>query len=345
MKKSEELRLLLSYNKKELKEYQLRKQLSLEMTHPNTLLFHASLEDLFRIEYGKDNAKYYLLKNPLMYDQSWPKDIQSIRQFYVQTKDSNRLVSMNDIIEHPSYKGIGLKRILQDIFATYIEEYNQAYLTMLKRVKKLYYMLPKNLGDSFKKYRKKIWISFLIFLCVFSVFLLPEEGLNAQGIIHQTYQEIFSTSSIVNTVFITIGRVSLLLYLVYFMLLYSFRLRMKDIDEMELLHRNFDEENLIQNQKDQIDKNILHIQLFIEKIEDNNRTEIDLLKALDFTNDFLRDYQEKLALTHKRNDHYQKLKPFYQKSLHFLFYFSLSFASIFFFFVLAKYLIEVIGHV
>jgi|GEM_PF-3213295 len=345
MKKSEELRLLLSYNKKEMKDYQLRKQLSLEMTHRNTLLFHVSMEDLFRIEYAKDKTKYFLLKNPLMYDKSWPKDIQSIRQFYVQTKDSNRLVSMDEIIEHPSYKGVGLKRILQDIFATYIEEYNQAYLSMLKKLNKLYYLLPKNLDDLLNNFRKKFYVSLLLFFGIFATFLVSEEWITSHQMFHQIYIDIFTSSSILNTIVLTVGRLTLLLYLVFFMILYSLKSRVKDIVSIEQDHRGFDEDEMIKSYKNKVDKNILQIQLFIEKVESENKAEIDLLHSLDFADISLRNYQEKLALTHKRNDLFQKLYPYYQKVLYFLYYSALFFTSIFFGFILVHFFIEVISNV
>lgn len=342
MKKSEELMLLLAYNKKEVPEYRLRKQLSYELNHPNTLLFHASLEELFRMEYGINTMKYYQMKNPLMYHNSWPKELTSIRQFYVQTKDSNRIVSIDEIIEHPSYNGIGLKRILQDIFATYIEEYNKAFLSMLKQLKKAYYLLPKNTLLSLKKYRKKVVISFLIFFVLLALYLLPWSQIIHKAEYLEVYQNIFHNSSILSTVFFTIGRLSILFYLVFFMVYYAYRSRKKEVHSIEHIHRDFDEELVVKNHQKHIDKSILNIQLFIEKVEDKSKQDIDLLKAFDYEDKMLKNYTTKLAQTHRKNDLLLLRESRYISTMNKAAFFANITASIFFLYLIVQLLLEVL---
>jgi hypothetical protein len=329
MKKSEELMLLLEYNKMKGTSYHLRKQLSFEIGHPNTLLFDPSLEEIFMLEYSKSKTEYYLLKNPLMYHKSWPKEIHSIGQFYVQTKESNRVVTIDEIIENPAYKGMGLKRIMQDIFAKYIIEYDQAFLSMLKRLKKLYYLLPKNQDYILKNFRKKLLFSILFFLVILSIYIIPSQSYFIDFIGYQTIMNIFDNSSLLPRITNLIGRLSLLVLLFFFLIHFSFKSLLKDVKKGENIQRDFNEDLILNEHQKHIDKTILNIQLFISKIEDENKEKYQLLDTIYFEDNNLKIYQKNLYKIYQKNDVLQKNKNYYIKALK-VTYYSALFLSILF---------------
>ncbi|MGS0973644.1 MAG: hypothetical protein ACVCEJ_10520 [Candidatus Izemoplasmataceae bacterium] len=345
MKKSEELMLLLTYNKLNSSTYHLRKQLSFETTHPNTLLFNASLEELIRLDYGKNKAELYLFKNPLMYHHTWPKEIKSIEQFYVQTKESNRVVSIKEIIDHPAYKGAGLKRILQDIFAKYIEEYNVAFLTMLKRIKKLYFLLPKKEINILKNFKKKILFSLFIFVVLFAIFLIPSQTIFMNNFLQKFIDIVFHNSSIIQRATLTIGRLSLLVYLIYFVIYFAFKSQIKDVQEMQIIHRNFDEDKAIENHQNHIEKVMLNIQLYIEKIEHEQKDNYPLLEHLSYEQKEVQNYIKNLSKIHQKNDQLQKQKPFFIETLNISYFVALILSVIFILSIIIQVLIGVVFHV
>lgn len=345
MKKSEELMLLLEYNKMNVSSYHLRKQLSFELTHPNTLLFNPSLEDMFLLEYGKNNVEYYLLHNPLMYHKSWPKEIQSIGQFYVQTKDSSRVVTIDEIIEHPAYKGAGLKRILQDIFAKYIEEYNQAFFVMIKQIKKLYYLLPKKQLLLLKNFQKKLLISILFFSIILGLYLIPSFPSSHDFLWYQNIVNMFDNQTFVSNTTIILGRLSLIVFLIFFGTYYAFKSLIKDVRKIEHHHRNFNIEYLEKEHQYHVNKTILNIQLYISKIEDQNKEKKQLLDSFHFEQKELKNYLTTLQITHQKNDRLQRHKSLFIKVLKKTYFLAIILALSFFLSMTIQVLFEVISNV
>lgn len=315
MKKSEELMLLLDYNKINVTNYRLREQLKFEIDHPNTFLFNLTLEEIALLKYKKNSSEFYLFKNPLMYHNKWPNTINNVEQFYVQTKESNRVVTIDEVVKHPAYNGAGLKRILQDIFAKYIEEYNSAFYRSLDRIKKLYYMVPKNELMHVKNLRNKTVMSVLTFFLVLLIMYLPNQSIIDGKIISDLSSLLTGESNLLKLITISIGRFSLVLMLIYFMIHYAFKSHIKDVEKIEIYHDNFDENEVINKHKNHVDKLMLNVQLYISKIEEEKAQKFNVLKTLHFEQKDLNIFLQNLNKVHKKNDRLQAKKSQYISSL------------------------------
>ena len=151
VKSSEELMLLLELNGFDIKKFKLKKQLEYENTGNLQLYKHKKYADLIVCHYSFDEDYDYFHRNPLTYQDSWDKAVNSIDQFYIKHPDLEKEMTLNEFLNLKKFNAINRESILYDVLDNWVEEYREASITQMENLREMVKLLPKK-SRKYKKY-------------------------------------------------------------------------------------------------------------------------------------------------------------------------------------------------
>jgi len=175
MKPSEELMLLLELNNFDITRFKLKKHLEYEENRNIDLFIHQTYADLVISHYQFDESLDIRHRNPLTFNHTWDKGINSLSQFYVNHQDVNKEVTLGDFLLQESINEIRKENVLNDILYAWIDEHKTSSSVKLENYRELLILLPKK--D--KSYKKPSNIKFFvaILLSLLPIFLYAKPSL------------------------------------------------------------------------------------------------------------------------------------------------------------------------
>ena len=179
MKPSEKLMLLLELNGYDITQFKLKKQLEYENTGNNDLYKHSTYADLIVSHYKFEEEHDYPHRNPLMYNDSWSKEITSIDQFYFTHPDLYSDMTLKQFSEVDSVNKKQKEKIISEVIDGWTEEYKVSSTIQMNHLRQLIQMLPKK-STTYKRPGKLsvfvfvITLLFLAFLYRTPELLTPE---------------------------------------------------------------------------------------------------------------------------------------------------------------------------
>lgn len=174
MRPSEKLMLLFELNGYDITQFKLKKQLEYEKTGNNDLFKHSSYADLIVSHYKFEEYQDYLHRNPLMYNDAWGSEINSIDQFYFQHPELYSEMTIEGLSEIESMDKSKREAIVTDAIEGWTEEYKVSSTLQMEHLKQLVQMLPKKS----KAYKRPGKLSIYVFILVllFWAFLYRSPG-------------------------------------------------------------------------------------------------------------------------------------------------------------------------
>jgi hypothetical protein len=169
MKPSEKLMLLLELNGYDVTKFKLKKQLEYEKTGNNDLYKHSKYADLIVSHYQFEEKHDYLHRNPLLYNDSWGTDINSIDQFYFTHPDIYNDMTFEGLVESDSFDKDKKKKIISEVLNQWTDEYKEASTVQMEHLKQLVQLLPKK--SKIYKRPGKLSVILLVLVLLFWAFL------------------------------------------------------------------------------------------------------------------------------------------------------------------------------
>ena len=169
MKPSEKLMLLLELNGYDITQFKLKKQLEYEKTGNNDLYKHSTYADLVVSHYKFEEKHDYPHRNPLMYNDTWGNDINSIDQFYFTHPDLYTECTFKELHDLKNVSKDHKEKIISDVIEGWTEEYKVSSTVQLNHLKELIQMLPKK-SKTYKR-PAKLSVFLLILVLLFWAFL------------------------------------------------------------------------------------------------------------------------------------------------------------------------------